>query len=467
MLPSDKTFTNLVKTSCRMVSSLENCSPEIIECIVVLLSLRDIRRLRLSCKSLAWKCSQHHFKSFFLLKHVELTDNALQAFADGIKAGGLPCLLQDLVLIGIANEKHNGPDYAPKDPSLLCQAFKGLATNEKIGKLRSLSLRVEVDCENRGKQVPCTVIADFLWERVWKSAADTFQLTFRALAESGLPIESLDIFNGIRQQQCSLASDHFDKINWTEPGLATSLAHVRSLSISLSNRALKFYEDRDEDHAKDEETSEDEDEDETDASDPPEREESVIRAEAEDEGNFKGLPKLFQLLTQLQSFELHYLHIHSFSELNLRHEKLLQCLAESETLPKLHSCSLCGISAREEDLLMFITRTSVRDLSLKTVRLRSGSFRSIFDFCISEKANMTRLYFDALYEAERGMAHFVGPGRSAIGYDPLTTGSEMLERQGDEIKRHITYHFPPPRPMGNPRLSRWRGQQRLLYTATM
>lgn len=441
-----------------MAVSLENYSPEIVESIVVLLDLNDIRNLRLCSRSLAAKCSQHHLKRFFRRKHIELTREELGLFANGIQAGGLRHLLQDLTITGIANEEYTAPNKAPGDPRLLSRAFQELASTNRDKSPSLLSLRVAVATKNEERIPPAKSIGMFVWKRVWQSTADTFITAFQALAASSLPIECLNIFNGSEQQRCSLASDQLNKINWSDAGLARSLASVQSLSISLSCRALEFYEDEDE-----QEYNWENDILEDNETEPPERDRDELRAEAEDDDNFTGLAKLLKLLGQLQTFELHYLHIHNVLPIDSQDERLFQHVAGLANLPTLKWCRLRGIIVREEHLLAFIKGTSVNELLLETVKLRSGTFRSIFEYCTSDEASITKLYFDALTEGNNGMVHFIGPGCSRIGFDPLTMGSEMLERQGNEVKQPIIYHFPNMGPWGAPMMAEWRRYQRLEY----
>ena len=158
--------------------------------------------------------------------------------------------------------------------------------------------------------------------RVWQSAADSFETAWHALAANKLPVEKLNIFNGSEMQRCSLACDELAKMDWVHhPGLATSFASVRSLSVSLSNRLVDdsdIYQAEDESDSGDEEGKDNEadeeekgDGDEEDSRDTPNDEptgpkrRARLRAEAEDKRNFVGLANFFQLCSQLDDFTLH------------------------------------------------------------------------------------------------------------------------------------------------------------------
>ena len=137
-----------------MGSLIENCTFDVINEIINHLEADDIRNLRLSCKTLAIKSSSTYgVKALFQSKHVELTEQALRACAEGTQAGGLYCLIKELTLSSIAG----GDDDAPRrtrqggvqlwkknKDSLLSESFIALKTNGPTGRLASLSLEVAV-----------------------------------------------------------------------------------------------------------------------------------------------------------------------------------------------------------------------------------------------------------------------------------------------------------------------------------
>jgi hypothetical protein len=131
-----------------MSPCLKDCPSEIIEAIVVLLDLVDIRSLRQSCRSLAVKSTQDRFKSYYHSKRVEITPHALRAFVDATQPGRLGCLVQELILVGLTNDA--GGDNSPQqvqtetELDLLTQAFNGIAANGRSGAPLSLSLKVAV-----------------------------------------------------------------------------------------------------------------------------------------------------------------------------------------------------------------------------------------------------------------------------------------------------------------------------------
>ena len=83
-------------------------------------------------------------------------------------------------------------------------------------------------------------------------------------------------------------------------------------------------------------------------------------------------------------------------------ERLLQCVAEMEILPKLKRIELRGLYVREEELLALNQRTGIQRLFIYNVFLSSGTLRSVFDYCTSDNAGMENIYFEKLIEQELG-----------------------------------------------------------------
>jgi hypothetical protein len=321
------------------------------------------------------------------------------------------------------------------DVSLLSEAFSNIAMNSKTGKLLTLSLEVVVYRENAEQRLH--PLAGGGWRFIWKSAADVYHIAIRALATSKLPIEKLSIFNSL--QRCSLGCNELGRIDFEDKGLAISLASLKSLSVSFSDRII-FQSIEDAGRSCD--PVEERDWDTPDHN----RDRDEMQAEAEDEGNFIGLAKLLQLCRDLKDLEIHHYRLRSglLGTLDLHLERVLQRVAEAETLPKLKRLELRGVYVREQDLLAFIQRTGVHKLFMCRVILDGGTFRSIFDYCTSNTAGMEELYFHKLLEEGRSF-YFEGLGAShsqphLIGADPGPRG-DTLQRKGDEVKEQIIYGF--------------------------
>jgi hypothetical protein len=487
-----------------MSPSLEDCPNEVIESIVVLLILGDICSLRQSSRTLASKTTQNHFKSYFLLKHVDITESALQTFVDVTQPGWLGCLIQNLVLVGVVNntkaleyivgeepesdleEEGNGKKLAKAeqdleileqqqtdyeklhesgtDVSLLSKAFSNIAANSKTGRLLTMSLEVVVYREDAERRLP--PLAGGSWRFIWKCAADTFHTAFRSLAASNMQIEKLNIFNDRRLQRCSLACYELGSVDFKHKGLAISLASLKSLSLSVSDRVI-FQSKKDAERSHD--PAEDIDSIDWETSDDEARGIADMRAEAADECNFIGLANLLQLSGKLEDLKIHKYRLDmgvlNNSRADLHLERLLHLAAEIDTPPKLRRIELRGLCVREEDLLAFIRRTGARKLFMYQVFMSSGSFGSIFDYCTSDAACMEELYFNELFEGHLNV-YFDGPGQSQI--PPLLSAgpgpsSDILERMGTEVKRQITYRSVLGGATGSPTTVQYARQRWIEY----
>jgi hypothetical protein len=489
-----------------MSPSLEDCPNEVIESIVVLLVLGDICSLRQGSRTLASKTTQNHFKSYFLSKHVDITESALRKFVDVTQPDWLGCLVQNLVLVGVVNntkaleyilgeepdsdleEEGSGnrkklakaeqdleileqrqTDYeklheSGTDVSLLSKAFSNVAANSKTGRLLSMSLEVVVYREDAERWLP--PLAGGSWRFIWQCAADTFHTAFCSLAASSMPIEKLNIFNDRRLQRCSLACHELGSVDFKHKGLAISLASLKSLSLSVSDRVI-FQSKKDAERSHD--PAEDIESIDWETSDDEARDIADMRVEAADECNFIGLENLLQLSGQLEDLKIHKYRLDmgvlNNGQADLHLERLLQLAAEIDTPPKLRRIELRGLYVREEDLLTFLRRTGVHKLLMYKVFMSSGTFRSVFDYCTSDAAGMEELYFNELFE-EHLNVYFDGPGQAQI--PPLISNgpgpsSDILERVGHEVKREITYRSVLGGAAGSPTMVEYARQWRIEY----
>ncbi|KAL5045977.1 hypothetical protein BDW71DRAFT_197984 [Aspergillus fruticulosus] len=435
--------------------SLEHLPKEIIDSIVSHLELNDIRNLRLTSRSLALGSSGSHFKSYFRRKHVDLTEHALRNFVEETKPGRTGRLLQDLVLIGGTENTPIGLEQAKAQLDLsvlmqrqilsermresgtyvrlLTEAFGNLIADGRSPGLQSLSLQVVVYRVDAEKRLPPDTGGS--WTLIWRAAGDTFHTALGALAASRMPVERLDIYNC--QQRCSLACTELSAIDFECKGLATSLATLRIISISYSDRIINV---RKEDIG---DTGDSADEIDHDAPAIDDfREDDDIEVEACDEANFLGLARLLKLCSGLENLELHHyaIPLDSYPYFDLHRDMFLQRIVATVQLPKLQRCTLRGLRVREVDLLEFLKKTTpaIKDFQMDMVRLASGTFSSIFDYCTSEHAGLERLYFNDLFApGELEHAYYDrDPGKPRlINFDGPC--SNMLDRIGPEVRRPI------------------------------
>ncbi|KAL4985101.1 hypothetical protein BDW68DRAFT_189909 [Aspergillus falconensis] len=397
--------------------------------------LSHIRYMFKSSFNLVWEAlgsSGSHFKSYFQCKHVDLTEHALRDFVEETKPGRTGRLLQDLVLIGVVNNTENegtentpiGPEEQAKaqldlsvlmqrqilsermresgtDVRLLTEAFGNLIADGRSPGLQPLSLQV-------------TSGTGGSWTLIWRAAGDTFHTALGALAASRMPVERLDIYNC--QQRCSLACTELSAIDFECKGLATSLATLRTISISYSDRIINVRK----------EDIEDDD----------------IEVEACDEANFLGVARLLKLCSGLENLELHHyaIPLDGYPYFDLHGDMFLQRIVATVQLPQLQRCTLRGLRVREVDLLEFLKKTTpaIKDFQMDMVRLASGTFSSIFDYCTSDHAGLERLYFNDLFapgELEHAYYDRDPEKPRLINFDGPC--SNMLDRIGPEVRRPI------------------------------
>ncbi|KAL4861600.1 hypothetical protein BDV12DRAFT_179997 [Aspergillus spectabilis] len=448
-----------------MTVGLESSPPEIIWSILRLLDLADVGNLRLTSRCLRSKATQGHFQSCLRSKRVKVTGPELESLATVTQRGWLGCEIHDLTLVGVVNNTKSLEEAVranPDDPRktdleilqqrereylqllesgrvvhLLGKAFKSLAANSAIRKLRSLSLKVIVYVSNAKDEPPPISGGPLTLRPIWQMAAETYQIVVSALQDSSLEIDNMYIFSG--QQRCSIAGNELSTIDYRAEGLTKTLHSLKSLSISVSEQILSLtLPDEAEDDSEYETTSEDEDRAFQEAF-----QDAMMKAT--DEANFTGLPNLIQACENLRSLELHYYRANWSGSLpRIPSERFFQRIAALDTLPaKLEECSLRGLILDEENLLAFLRRLPLlRRFAMETVTLHSGSFRSILDHCTSDtSSNLEYLYLDELL-IQRDLVHFTGVGEPRFHNLIGAHGGNTLKREGADVKKPIPYHLP-------------------------
>ncbi|MCJ1310497.1 hypothetical protein MMC25_004161 [Agyrium rufum] len=400
-----------------MPPSLAECPNEIIETILVLLDLDDVRTLRLSCRSLSISCVQAHFKSYYHTKRVEISSRGLKAFVDAMQHNRFVYCLQKLILVGLtaggqrARSKQTR-EIAEIEANLLSQAFRGIAASMNQGELLSICLEVAIGIKSRRERAPPSTCPRYKWLSVWQCTAQTFHTTMRALSASALPLGELRLYHGSNMRFCSLASNELGKVDFGERGLASSLSSLTSLSISLSDAVVDNLAGE------------------------------LLAGREQAACASDGLAGLLQPAVSLANLEIHWFRLRNplgRADNPLRSRcLLLSATAQLGLLPKLKSCKLDGVYTIERDLLAFVQHTAVQRLTLERVSLLSGTFRSSFEYCVSEDAKMQTLYFNDLFECD-ALLEF----QSLLllgGQSPPTMTTTRLSRHGREITQPVNYH---------------------------
>ncbi|KJK92753.1 hypothetical protein H633G_03377 [Metarhizium anisopliae BRIP 53284] len=446
-----------------MSPSLQTCPLPVIEHIVELLDLADIRNLRLSCTTLATKACGKLFESIY----VDLTADSLLAFAEATQTDSPLSKVNTLHLVGTIRELDDStvPSWERKfscsaqtedQVQLLSQAFDGLARYKTDGILPSLSLRVAILRTNNKRALPRSTVRGYTVESLCQCTVNTFNMAIRALTASKLRVAKLNIFNGRDMQNCSLSCDQLNMFDWTEAGVLDSLSPVTTLSISLMDRVFALNEDEE----IDEDFSDIGSEDEADWQ-PTRRDEEIMTASRQ-ESNFSGLANLIAICPHLDDFELHYLSImwpkrRLFN--NFPRQDILRHVAELDNPPMLKRCRIRGVSVREADMLNLIHRTKVAEISIEVIRLEEGTLRPVIDYCISKLAAVTKLHIDTVLEKSgqgyTGLVHFLDEGESRKYGGKFEVGTEILNREGDNRTKPVKYYVRRPVAEGNPAVCHW------------
>ncbi|KAF4990009.1 hypothetical protein FDECE_14524 [Fusarium decemcellulare] len=427
-----------------MSACLQTSPGDIVEHIVQWLSLDDICNLRLACRVLAASASHHSFRTYFDTKHVILAADALQSFVQGLQAQDLRSLVQNLHLVAIVNNPTLNQD-AEKERLLLRQAFLELARHAKDGVLTSLTLRLELDYDldnrrsvrsfNKVKLKPPTRFESQLLNlharrvlptntSIWRGAISTFDMVMQELATTRLKIKKLDITNSWDPEEHSLYGGHLDAFDWSDSGLAESLSILESLSARISTRRFPCHNEA----------------------------EMLLPERTNGPSRYSGISDMIQLCPQLKNLNVHCVSLQpsTRTRFNPRTERILQCLSELDTLPGLERFAFHNACTKAEDLMNFIQRTKVRELSMQRIGLTKGSWKPIFEYLTSQEAAMTKLSLNRLRESPTagGIVHFGHENPE----DWVAHPNIKLELRGNALRHPITYlvavgpHISSPNP---------------------
>lgn len=422
----------------KMGSDLQTAPEDIIEPIAQSLDLPDIRNLRLSSRTLATRSSGGPFRRFLTSKHVALRATELRTFLQSMQATGLQSFVQNLYIDGLATDEQTSRLHRQNDPgeeirrteeaALLGQIFDELATSIPGGVLPSLTLRVVLGPGGHRDRPGEPARGGPPSKDVWSCANDAFNVVFQALAISKLQIKALNIFNDPAMRACGLSCEQLGRINWNDPGLASSLAPLTSLSLRLSTPVR----DADFDGTG------------TDRFVGLREFATGLEPLLEREDDFVGLAELLPRCPRLEEFDFSFFgirHRASYYYMRFRAERIFERVVQLEQLPRLKRLRLEGVIIREVELLAFIKRSRPSELLLENIHLQPGTFKSMFEYCSSGSAEMSKVRFNCLYEMEDdcgSMVRFVPHDSSRA---KLEDTSHSLEREGESIGSPITYRI--------------------------
>ncbi|KAL3467882.1 hypothetical protein BJX64DRAFT_247638 [Aspergillus heterothallicus] len=276
-----------------------------------------------------------------------------------------------------------------------------------------------------------------------------------ALAASGIPVQYLNIYNGV--ERCSVACNELSAVNFEFNALATTLASLKSLAVSFSDRVVNEL-------TEDLGLASDSADEWEDCWEHELREPEDIEHEVSQKSTFSGLPAMLQLCRGLESLELHHYQLKDPDpldweprKLHLNRERFFSCIANNkmDLLPPLKRVVLRGFRVKSADVLALLhrLRPTLEDLSLRhLIVIEGATFESIFNYCTSDEAGLERLYLDHLLEPVatasgrynyRQLLYFTGEPNQVPRLrrrDLPRYGSNTVDRVGaTQIRRPIPY----------------------------
>ncbi|TRX91474.1 hypothetical protein FHL15_007698 [Xylaria flabelliformis] len=346
-----------------MKRSLEVLPVELVDQIVTLLELRDIRSLRLTSRTLESKIS--HAK-LFAHKHVELDEESLRSMVYMTSPGRAGSLLQHCTIVGNARSDISNTPDSDEHVRLLTEAFINLKKHSPGARLVSLRLSVI----ERGRNSTDGILGYISRSDMSATALRIFDITITALHASELPVdEHLNLFGGV--SGCDLSSNAFLSINQRFASMPIFRA-LKKLTVRLSLL--------------------------------------IVRPDNSSQSTHGTL--LLQGLLEMSVImpELEHLDIHCFYIANRRSSALVDStvkLNRSNQSHVLHlkTCSLRGLCVLDNDLLEFLKAVHPVALTMTYVWLISGTWTSIFEYMTSSVSPIRYYHLNDLRESKM-LVHF-------------------------------------------------------------
>ncbi|KAH8701638.1 F-box domain protein [Talaromyces proteolyticus] len=411
-------------TSPKTRPTLEKVPTEILDDITTLLQFGDICSLRVVSRTIAAKCVHGKLKKYFANKTVEWTSTAqVQEFVQLTKPQWMGCFLQHLTIVGISPAS-----TASSNQILLGNALDNLRLNSVHGGLQSIVLQV------RGRDKKRNIISSEKvrdWMSIWMTASRTFEIVCRALIDSALPIQKLDIFGSI--PRCSLACNSIAQVlDYTD--LSKSLNRLKSLTLSLSHQVVE------------------------------EAKRGSSESLPSDKSCVGDIWHLIKMCHQLESLELHWYNLHSVVKLNevQREDRLFFTqVVQLDHLSQLRHFCLDGICTDEYTLLSFLKQApQLCSVRMEDVDLKAGKFAPVFSYLTNNMPHLGQLYLDDLFESR--LICFDGPGEPNFP-SSATNGPNKLIRIGNDCQQPIRYRLMKGHSLGSAQGLKYIRRKRLLY----
>ncbi|KAK6417131.1 hypothetical protein LTR95_017381, partial [Oleoguttula sp. CCFEE 5521] len=360
---------------------------------------------------------------------VRLERAHLARFVAITRNNGVGCIAEDLTLEGVLEKSKVLWPYQHDVQSplrlsnsnskaciaLLSEALRNIqSVNAGSPKLPSVTLRV-VDARERIHSwydpTRFVVIRD-RWRPVWNCAGASFNVAMSALAESGTLVEQLRILDNNSEQRGSIASSTLHLVMQRKQIRATMpLRALKRLSLSLSDPEVS--------------------------------------------SQLFGLRYILEACPGLEALAVHQFSIGARYLTNTQYTPAARCgireawkvpetaaqnltcvfgsALSARTFPRLISLRLDGVYTTGEVLTLFVQRTTPRSLRLQQIKLVTGSYETLLEYCTAGMSPVTTLDLKDLYE-----------GILKVTFD--SNDSFDLQSEGDAVKNPVSYHTGlPPR----------------------
>ncbi|GIZ44701.1 hypothetical protein CKM354_000789200 [Cercospora kikuchii] len=472
---------------------LDELPSEVFEEINVQLQLYDLNILRLVSRRIAHLATQKHFGTFLRHKYVEITRPALEFMVELTTKGRIGCFVEQLTLVGVVYNtallEHQLAKttrtsvkridlarripYMPEQPcseaelahaaeeiqllrakragfasflgagdavKLLTRILLNLAARPQQPGLKRISIDVVVYREH--SKIPEDMSQRPGWTSVWHKAAETFQTLMLALDAVSIRVQELKIFCNDFSGNCSLQCVELSRCDWQTNGIAIAFVNLEALSISVSDRILNEtrYD-----------VSSTGDLIERLAAAPstikllPNLE--TLKTQATDGANFSGLGALLNVCKGLKQLDLRRCEIRrSRRELdNYEILSFLQHLTQAVHLPTLRVLALRNLDASEPDLLSFLKRHAIKQLTLQKFGLASGSqWSAIFDYLTSKDAGLETLHLEDIFQNRfhvqfcTGQRHFADNHTTGILWGAACSQTATRQYEAHSVARSAT-----------------------------
>lgn len=413
---------------------LDTLPIEILEMVIRLLELQDIRNLRASSRILATMTSHGHFQTYFHVKSILLTKDSAPELKHMLCYSELARSLQDLVVVSPRTFQGNCrmSRVRPGLINLLTGVFKTLHSRVNGGQLRSLHLSMSPILLPPGKPRPGMAFSS----EHFQSGALVYQAVMLALQASALRVERLDMFSS--GSRCKIPIDQLVLLLPGATHLAPGLVHTRSLTLNLTQTLQR----------------------------PPWQRtlRSFSRSIDVARHSIAALGTLLRQMPSLQHLDLRWYILNRKSHPtpgDAQGIRFFDLLSVDASFPPLQSCALRGLHLAQMPLLHFLRKTSATKILLEEIRLKEGTFAPILDHLFHKDSKLEDVCLDHLWEDQeerRGVLWFttvtaVGPPHPEADHNPC-----KLVRTGEEVNkpyRSILCADTPPGPSYG-----WKERQR-------